>query len=228
MGMDVFGVADVSSLWEEGIHVEPKEAFRHLAYGIVMGHRLSKSVLASIVDGPSLLYKHHYQRVNLLLDAAALRVAGEIQSWGYEALPIAASQVTDWERLLGHLSHRSVGALAGLGWIGRSSLLVHPRFGAQVRYVTVLTDLPLPLQPIAECGGSELETRNSQLETAVGMDCGECRRCIEVCPAKAIGERREDFRVRLCYEKLKEFSRQPGIGVHICGLCVKVCEGSDR
>jgi len=206
-GIDVFGVAAVGQLWEDQIYLEPKESFRHLAYGIVMGHRLSKSVLESIVDGPTLIYKHHYQRVNLLLDRAALRVAGEIQSWGYDALPIAASQLIDWERLLGHLSHRSVGALAGIGWIGRSTLLVHPDFGAQVRYVTVLTDLPLavarPLQ----------------------MDCGECRKCVEICPAKAISERKDDFQRQACYRKLQEFERMKGIGVHICGLCVRVCDG---
>lgn len=207
-GMDVFGIAGVDPLWENQIYLEPKEAFRHLGRGIVMGHHLSRAVLESVVDAPTLLYKHHYQRVNLLLDRAALRVAGRIQSWGHDALPIAASQLLDWERLLGHLSHRTVAALAGVGWIGRSNLLVHPEFGAHVRYVTVLTDLPLePRAPIA-------------------MDCGDCRRCVEICPAQAIGERKEDFQVRLCYEKLKQFSSAKGIGVYICGLCVRVCDGT--
>lgn len=234
-GMDVFGIADVSFLWQEQIHVQPKEAFRQLARGIVMGHRLSKAVLQSVVDGPTLLYKHHYQRVNLLLDRAALRVASNIQSWGYEALPIAASQVIDWERLLGHLSHRSVGALAGVGWIGRSNLLVHPAFGAQVRYVTVLTSLPLPPgQPVVAQGFSPAPSSQADLKVCATsgeppqLDCGECRSCIEVCPAKAIGERKEGFQVQLCYEKLKKFSSMPGMGVHICGLCVKVCDGSGR
>jgi epoxyqueuosine reductase QueG len=206
-GIDVFGVTAVEQLWEGHIRLEPKEAYLDLTYGIVMGYRLSGALLEGIVNGPTLLYKHHYQRVNLLLDRSALRIAGEIQRWGYKSLPIAASQLIDWERLLGHLSHRSVGALAGLGWIGRSTLLVHPEFGAQVRYVTVLTNLPLPF-------GSPLE-----------MDCGECRKCIEVCPAGAIRERKEDFQVRLCYEKLNGFAAQRGIGVHICGLCVKACNG---
>ena len=37
-----------------------------------------------------------------------------------------------------------VGWAAGLGHIGRCTLLVHPQYGAQMRYVSVLTDMPLP------------------------------------------------------------------------------------
>ena len=235
-GIDVFGVADVSSLWEGQIHLEPREGLRHLIHGVVMGHRLSQAVLQSIVDRPTLVYKHHYQRVNLLLDRAALMVARAIQSQGYDALPIAASQLTDWDNLLAHVSHRAVGALAGLGWIGRSTLLVHPQFGAQVRYVTVLTDMPLEHgdSPEMECrvksadsrdARPQLETQNSKLGTRFVMGCGDCRKCIEVCPAAAIREAKEDFQVQRCHEKLKQFSKAKGIGVYICGLCVRVCDG---
>jgi epoxyqueuosine reductase QueG len=44
-----------------------------------------------------------------------------------------------------------------------------------------------------------------------------------VCPAEAIKEEAAAFDYLACYQKLKEFSKQKGIGQQICGLCVKAC-----
>lgn len=59
---------------------------------------------------------------------------------------------------------------AGLGWIGRQSLLVTPRYGSYV----MLGELVLT---------EEVDAYDSPLQ-AVG--CGECRRCVEACPTGAI------------------------------------------
>ena len=93
----------------------------------------------------------------------------------------------DWQKQQGHLSHKHVAVLAGLGWLGRNNLLVNPQFGAQLRLVTLLTDLPLDAdQPLRE-------------------DCGDCVACIESCPAKAIKKDIKDFAHETCFTKLKEF-----------------------
>lgn len=119
-------------------------------------------------------------------------------------MPIPASQVVDWEKNLGHLSHRAVAVQAGLGWIGKSAMFVHPEHRARLRLTTVLTDMPL------EPG-----------EKRQDLSCGTCRACIEDCPAGAITE--EGYDRNKCAEKLREFSRMPGIGQSICGVCVKAC-----
>jgi epoxyqueuosine reductase len=54
-------------------------------------------------------------------------------------------------------------------------------------------------------------------------DCGNCYRCLEVCPAGAITK--EGYDRGKCLEKLKEFAKKPGIGQFICGVCVKACKG---
>jgi epoxyqueuosine reductase QueG len=126
------------------------------------------------------------------------------------ALPIPASQIIDWERQQAHLSHKKIGRLAGLGWIGRNNLLVNPEFGAQFRLVTVLTNMPLkPDKPLES-------------------DCGECRRCLSCCPAAAIKEKQEDFDHKACFNKLKEFRRSGIVSQFICGVCVKACRGSAK
>ena len=65
---------------------------------------------------------------------------------------------------------------AGLGWIGRQSLLVTPQFGTFVLLGEVVMT--------AEC-----DEYDSPLET---VGCGECRRCIEACPNSAVKERHID------------------------------------
>jgi epoxyqueuosine reductase len=145
--------------------------------------------------------------VNLLLDAIAEETTSNIAAKGYRAERIPASQVVDWERLRGHVSHKLIGRYAGHGWIGKSILLVHDRYGARVRYVTVLTDMPLEPQGPTE------------------KNCGVCDRCARACPAAAIGDAPADFNLRACFEQLVRFNESLGEPHFICGLCVSACGG---
>lgn len=181
-----------------------------MSYGVVLGVPLSPAVLDGIEDRPTLLYKWHYRQANNLLDKIAFQLCGKIIEMNYRALPIPASQLIDWEKHLGAVSHRTVGESAGLGWRGRNNLLVHPEYGARIRLVTVLTDLPL------------------ETDSPIENGCGNCRACIQICPAQALGETAREYNLEKCHAKLTEFSKIKGIGVHICGLCVKVCQGQDK
>lgn len=63
---------------------------------------------------------------------------------------------------------RPLAAKAGLGWIGKHSLLLNPKAGSWFFLGELLVDLPLPVdQPITE-------------------DCGNCVACITMCPTGAI------------------------------------------
>ena len=179
-----------------------------MAWAVSIGIRLSPSVLEGVSDRPTLLYKWHYQQANNYLDRTAFQLAQHILGRGYRALPVPASQMVDWTAERGHLSHRAVAELAGLGWRGRNNLLVHPEFGSRIRLATVLTDLPL------DGPSAPLENR-----------CGDCRRCVEACPAGALGESYQQYRLDACRGLLTRFSRERGIGVRICGICVKACPG---
>lgn len=185
--------------------VELLEINEKLARVVVIGYPLSKSVLKTIKDRPTLIYKHHYKTINWILDQTAYHCAKYIEDMDKKAIPIPASQLVNWETHKGHISHRALAQEAGLGYIGRSGLLIHPEFGAQVRYVSILTDLDF------------------EPDKKINDDCGTCQKCIAACPAQAITAKGVD--IKSCYEKLCEFSRIRGIGQHICGVCVKVCDG---
>ncbi|MGB8951693.1 MAG: reductive dehalogenase domain-containing protein [Candidatus Aminicenantales bacterium] len=208
MGISLFGVAAIIEVREE--FCLEKEIRDRFDRGISLGKRIIDPVIEGIKDRPTPLYFHHYRQLNFFLDRAALLLSSHIQDLGFDALPIPASQIIDWEKQKGHVSHKKIGLLAGLGWMGRNNLLVNPEFGARFRLVTVLTNMPL-------------ETDKS-LET----DCGKCLRCLASCPAQAIKENIKDFDHKSCYAKLSEFRRMNIVSQHICGVCVKACRGASR
>jgi epoxyqueuosine reductase QueG len=205
-GASLFGVAETSAVKDRFYSLSPK-ALQGLDSAISVAFHLSDRVIEDVVDGPTKLYFFHYQRVNVLLDELALKVTNFIQDRGWQALPIPASQVIDWENQRAHLSHKHVAQKAGLGWIGRNNLLVSPQFGARQRLVTVLTNMPL------------------KADEPLPWGCNDCRACISSCPSRSIKERPEDFDHVGCYHQVKALVKAAGISQNICGLCVKACRG---
>ncbi len=100
---------------------------------------------------------------------------------------------------------------AGLGWIGRQSLLITPQFGSYV----VLGVLLLT---------AEVDQIDSPYS---GATCGSCRRCIEQCPNSAIGEERT-IDSRLCISaQTVECDNTQGVELHGwlfgCDECQRCC-----
>lgn len=68
------------------------------------------------------------------------------------------------------LPHKKIAMLAGLGWIGKSNLLITQEYGSAFCMCSVLTEAPLP-------------TKNLPI---IRSKCGECDICRDICPAKVI------------------------------------------
>jgi len=204
LGIDLFGVADIAKIKKD--FMLSQGLLKKFDQAISLGVRLSKSVLEEIENAPTRLYFHHYRTVNAFLDQIALKVSNYIQKEGYFSLPIPASQIVDWQNQKAHLSHKQIGYLAGLGWMGRNNLLVNKELGSQFRLVSILTDMPL------------------KVDRSTKEDCGKCMVCVRICPVQAIKESPLDFDHLKCFEKLKDFQKQRLVDQYICGICVKVCE----
>jgi len=177
--------------------------------------RLPSAVFEQIIDRPTPLYSSVYQSANRILDEIAFYTTNILQRDGFNSLPIPASQVLDGKNWYGAISHKAVGRMSGLGWQGKSLLLVNPQYGPRIRLVTVLTDAPL------------------KIDSPIKNLCGECNLCKDACPAGAIKgvstkehykSRNEALYFSRCIEKLTgEFSKLPNVCASICGICIKVC-----
>ncbi len=212
-GADLVRVADLALL--EGIDTAPPDLFEGFARAVSMAVRLADGVMDQIVDRPTPLYQQHYLKVNAVLDDLAVRVSQFIQKAGGKALPIPASQLLNKARWTSYVSHKAVAVAAGLGWQGKSLLVVSPKHGPRVRLVTVLTDLPL------------------DADAPIKNRCGKCSSCADACPAQAIknvntyrhySSREEALHFERCVEKVTtEFPKIPFIDSPICGVCIAVC-----
>jgi epoxyqueuosine reductase QueG len=172
LGADYYGVADLASA-VDFIRPQGGERVARFPRAVVMGIRLLDELVDMLEDtgdrtGASLYRHHSYDVVNAALDGMALRVANTIQHEGFRALPIPASKRASDELIAGVFSHKLAAHLAGLGWIGKSCLLVTPDHGPRVRWITVLTDAPLVLT------GTPMKPR-----------CGDCTACVDICPVRA-------------------------------------------
>jgi len=213
LGADLVGIADTKPLKE--LRLNPPDLLDHFHRAISIALALPNAVLEQIVDQPTPLYLSAYQTANRILDEIAFHTAAIIQGDGFKALPIPASQVLDTVDWHGGISHKAVARMAGLGWQGKSLLVVTPQYGPRIRLVTVLTDAPLH--------------SNSPVKNL----CGECTLCRDACPAEAIKgvgtkdfykSREEALYFTRCVDKVVgEFSAIPSIGTPICGICIKVC-----
>lgn len=184
---------------------------------ISIGVRLLDSILDAVRTSPTMTYYHHYRTVNTQLDLLALQAAKLLEIEGYSALPIPASQTIDTGNHLALYQHKTVARLAGLGYIGRSALLVSYKFGPRVRFVSVLTEAPL-----------SSNHNTSLLEFDLG--CKDCHVCADMCPAGAISgedwslniERSAIFDAHKCSNYMRQHFSGIGRGA-VCGICVSCC-----
>lgn len=217
-GADFVGFADLGLYCDQ--YGFSKRLLEEFPFAVSIAVRLSNSVIDAITkEDPTETYVHHYSEVNTLLDCIALKVANHIQTRGVRALPISASQVLDEQRLLGAISHKGIAALGGVGWLGKSSLLINEDFGPRIRLVSVLTTLPLVA------------------DGPVENQCGDCRSCVEACPEGAIkgsaledrgSPREHSIDVQVCNRRLLKIAGNPQYGKRVCGLCIKVCPWGKR
>jgi len=215
LGADYFGVADLSSA-NEFVRELSGEMLVQFPRAISIGVKMPTTIVDQLshhdVKAVALAYRSHgYEVINIRLNQIASRLSSILQREGHRSFPIAAAQTVNSQRHYGLFSHKLAAHLAGLGWIGKSCLLVTPEVGPRVRWSSILTDAPL-------IAGQPMKQR-----------CGACMECVEACPSHAFAGRNfqadEHRDVRFDTFKCYEYQRQEREGMDsiLCGVCVHVC-----
>ncbi|APG04586.1 tRNA epoxyqueuosine(34) reductase QueG [Luteibacter rhizovicinus DSM 16549] len=91
------------------------------------------------------------------LQKLAARIGERIGDFGYRAYVDSAPVL-----------EKALARNAGLGWIGKHTVVINKRAGSYFFLGELYTDLPLPVDEPATA------------------HCGSCRRCIDICPTQAI------------------------------------------
>ncbi|MEX0654330.1 MAG: QueG-associated DUF1730 domain-containing protein [Phycisphaeraceae bacterium] len=87
------------------------------------------------------------------------------------------------------LLEREHAARAGLGWTGKHTLLIHPRFGSYMLLGAIVTTLDLAATPAsASHAPGGVGVRDSSISLPSVDHCGTCTRCIDACPTHCIAD----------------------------------------
>lgn len=123
---------------------------------------------------------------------------------------------------------RELATRAGLGWTGKHTLMIHPRYGSYFLLGTIVSTLKMQT--------SELAGYPAPLSVPTDH-CGACTRCIDACPTDAIASEGYSVDARRCISYLtlehrgpidEQFHEPMGEWLAGCDICQDVCPHNRR
>lgn len=146
--------------------------------------------------------RDYHKLIRRRLQQLAERISAEAGPFGYRAFVDSAPVL-----------ERALAEKAGLGWIGKNTMLINKQAGSWFFLGELFTDLPLPV------------------DTPASPHCGSCTACLEICPTQAFtGPNQLDARRCISYLTIElkgsipEELRAPmGNRVFGCDDCQLIC-----
>ncbi len=178
---------------------------------VVLGKEIYKEIVSLLKPSKEAgaaeygeLLAPHAEYLTGRLNKAIYDLAALFKKERYRSLPLpAAGCPTDMRFLSAIFSYKHAAELAGLGAIGKHSLLITPEYGPRVRLACLLTEAPI------EC--SQTKPKNH---------CIHCDACIRACPANALNKPPHDQPYSMNKFACQAY-RQMGFA---CSICMKVCD----
>lgn len=208
LGADVCGFAEIGRFQDAPKGFSPLDLYDQCRTVIAFGVALPKGLQQ--ID-PRLIYHHFNEAIaNRMIDQIALQLAKSLESqYSCHAVPLPCDdpyEYWDAEAMEGRglLSMKHAAVQAGLGTLGKNTLLLNREFGNRLNIGVVLTDMELPSDPLAE-----------------SVCIQGCTKCADNCPVGAI----ENGTVvqKLCRAHAYGPKTAKGNGTTSCNLCRTVC-----
>ncbi len=207
-GATVVGFGDVG----QGLVPE----LRHLSVAISLAIINNPNTDTVLQDGAVVAYSHQSSDIEAKLENIQRKTTRILRQTGWRFFPIPPNSHKPNQRFAARLyplfPHKTAATCSGLGWVGKSGLLINKEYGPHLIWATILTNAPLlPDKP------------------ALKSACKTCKRCVDYCPPKAIygiqWQRDQGnipfINLNTCSEQLQK--NKQVLDQAVCGLCVLVC-----
>ncbi|HMK54058.1 MAG TPA: epoxyqueuosine reductase [Methanobacteriaceae archaeon] len=206
LGADLCGIACADRFKDAPPGFNPLDIYSGCESVIVFAKRVPTGSLSADNCIP---YTHMSDVVTQEVDRLGIELCLILEDLGIEAIPIPSDDPSEyWESenqyARGILSLRHAGYFAGLGILGKNTLLINEKYGNMIQIGAVLVDIKLKSDPIASYEGCL-------------VDCGLC---IESCPQKALNGL--TVNQKLC-RALSNFITERGYILKKCNLCRRDC-----
>lgn len=206
MGADLCGIASVERFHEAPPGFAPSDIYAKTQSIIVFAKQVpSESLFAQ----SCIPYTHVNTLVMQQVDALTLNISLILERHGIKTVPIPTDEPYEYwdsQRSTGRaiLSLRHAGYLAGLGKLGKNTLLINRQYGNMIQLGAVLTDVALDQDRLAD----------------YEVCPSGCEQCVNACPTQALDC--TTVRQDRC-RPLSVFRHEKGYILKKCWACRKVC-----
>jgi epoxyqueuosine reductase len=171
LGADLCGIAAVERFEGAPASYHPSDVLPDCRSVIIVARRFLGSTYAPNSTIPYTVIRNY---LSAEMDRMSIELSYYIEGSGGEAVPTGAIGPTRWNKetgkSMGLISLKHAAVRAGLGTMGKNTLLINDRYGNMIWLGGVLTTLELEPDPPVRYNGC----------------ADECRICLDACPVQAL------------------------------------------
>lgn len=180
LGADLCGIASIDRFANAPTGYHPLDILPTCKSVISFGCRFPVGTLICKSDIP---YTRVRNSITPKMDAIALDFCIEMEKHQVVCVPIPTNE-SQWDKNTGRwrsiVSQKHAAQAAGLGTIGRHSLLITPEFGSMVWLGAILC---------------EREFEPDEMKEPL---CDNCNLCVDICPVNALED--SELKQQICYD----------------------------
>ena len=203
LGADLCGIASIDRFGDAPKGYHPLDVLPTCESVISFGCRFP---IGTLICKSAIPYTRVRNSITPKMDAIALDFCIEMEKNQIVCVPIPTNE-DQWDKNTGRyrsiVSQKHAAQAAGLGTIGRHSLLITPEFGSMVWLGTVLCEQ-----------GFEPDEMKEPL-------CNNCNLCVEICPVNAL--EKWEIKQQSCWEFAFGDNEEEKVWEISCHKCRDIC-----
>ena len=203
LGADLCGIASIDRFGDAPKGYHPLDVLPTCESVISFGCRFP---IGTLICKSAIPYTRVRNSITPKMDAIALDFCIEMEKNQIVCVPIPTNE-DQWDKNTGRyrsiVSQKHAAQAAGLGTIGRHSLLITPEFGSMVWLGTVLCEQ-----------GFEPDEMKEPL-------CNNCKLCVEICPVNAL--EKWEIKQQSCWEFAFGDNEEEKVWEISCHKCRDIC-----